>query len=191
MNSGGTVTGRNVGDRDSVPALLTVGEKVVPREQSKASKFGPFVDDIIRDKGSLYGGMVFALREQEENNKLFKKTNVEFEKTLKELLEKNKPQPRNTGGGANISPPTESKAPSAANTIKPTGRDTSASLKKEEDSGPETVMLPMQKSGSNLPPSQAAMAPAAGGSSIPTFDAEDSENTYIEFMKMQLGIFGV
>jgi hypothetical protein len=191
MNSGGTVTGRNVGDRDSVPALLTVGEKVVPREQSKASKFGPFVDDIIRDKGSLYGGMVFALREQEENNKLFKKTNVEFEKTLKELLEKNKPQPRNTGGGANISPPTESKAPSAANTIKPTGRDTSASLKKEEDSGPETVMLPMQKSGSNLPPSQAAMAPAAGGSSIPTFDAEDPENTYIEFMKMQLGIFGV
>jgi hypothetical protein len=191
MNSGGTVTGRNVGDRDSVPALLTVGEKVVPREQSKASKFGPFVDDIIRDKGSLYGGMVFALREQEENNKLFKKTNVEFEKTLKELLEKNKPQPRNTGGGANISPPTESKAPSAANTIKPTGRDTSASLKKEEDSGPETIMLPMQRSGSNLPPSQAAMAPAAGGSSIPTFDAEDPENTYIEFMKMQLGIFGV
>jgi len=191
MNSGGTVTGRNVGDRDSVPALLTVGEKVVPREQSKASKFGPFVDDIIRDKGSLYGGMVFALREQEENNKLFKKTNVEFEKTLKELLEKNKPKPRNTGGGANISPPTESKAPAAANTIKPTGRDTSSSLKKEEDSGPETIMLPMQKSGSNLPPSQAAMAPAAGGSSIPTFDAEDSENTYIEFMKMQLGIFGV
>ena len=52
-------------------------------------------------------------------------------------------------------------------------------------------MLPMQKSGSNLPPSQAAMAPAAGGSSIPTFDAEDAENTYIEFMKMQFGIFGV
>ena len=192
MNSGGTVTGRNVGDRDSVPTILTVGEKVVPREQSKASKFGPFVDDIIRDKGSLYGGMVFALREQEENNKLFKKTNESFEKTLKELTEKNKPQVRSTGGsGANISPPTESKAPTAANTIKPTGRDTSSSLKKEEDSGPETIMLPMQKSGSNLPPSQAAMAPAAGGSSIPTFDAEDPENTYIEYMKMQFGIFGV
>ena len=192
MNRGGTVTGRNVGDRDSVPTILTVGEKVVPREQSKASKFGPFVDDIIRDKGSLYGGMVFALREQEENNKLFKKTNESFEKTLKELTEKNKPQVRSTGGsGANISPPTESKAPTAANTIKPTGRDTSSSLKKEEDSGPETIMLPMQKSGSNLPPSQAAMAPAAGGSSIPTFDAEDPENTYIEYMKMQFGIFGV
>jgi len=192
MNSGGTVTGRNVGNRDSVPALLTVGEKVVPREQSKASKFGPFVDDIIRDKGSLYGGMVFALREQEENNKLFKKTNESFEKTLKELTEKNKPKVRTPGRpAANISPPTESKAPAAANTIKPTGRDTSSSLKKEEDSGPETIMLPMQKSGSNLPPSQAAMAPAAGGSSIPTFDAEDPENTYIEYMKMQFGIFGV
>jgi len=192
MNSGGTVTGRNVGNRDSVPALLTVGEKVVPREQSKASKFGPFVDDIIRDKGSLYGGMVFALREQEENNKLFKKTNESFEKTLKELTEKNKPKVRSTGrSGANISPPTESKAPPAANTIKPTGRDTSSSLKKEEDSGPETIMLPMQKSGSNLPPSQAAMAPASGGSSIPAFDAEDPENTYIEYMKMQFGIFGV
>jgi hypothetical protein len=192
MNRGGTVTGRNVGNRDSVPALLTVGEKVVPREQSKASKFGPFVDDIIRDKGSLYGGMVFALREQEENNKLFKKTNESFEKTLKELTEKNKPKVRTPGSpAANISPPTESKAPTAANTIKPTGRDTSSSLKKEEDSGPETIMLPMQKSGSNLPPSQAAMAPAAGGSSIPTFDAEDAENTYIEFMKMQFGIFGV
>ena len=192
MNSGGTVTGRNVGNRDSVPALLTVGEKVVPREQSKASKFGPFVDDIIRDKGSLYGGMVFALREQEENNKLFKKTNEFFEKTLKELTEKNKPKVRTPGRpAANISPPTESKAPAAANTIKPTGRDTSSSLKKEEDSGPETIMLPMQKSGSNLPPSQAAMAPAAGGSSIPTFDAEDPENTYIEYMKMQFGIFGV
>ena len=192
MNSGGTVTGRNVGNRDSVPALLTVGEKVVPREQSKASKFGPFVDDIIRDKGSLYGGMVFALREQEENNKLFKKTNESFEKTLKELTEKNKPKVRTPGSpAANISPPTESKAPTAANTIKPTGRDTSSSLKKEEDSGPETIMLPMQKSGSNLPPSQATMAPAAGGSSIPTFDAEDAENTYIEFMKMQFGIFGV
>ena len=33
MNSGGTVTGRNVGNRDTVPTLLTVGEKVVPREQ--------------------------------------------------------------------------------------------------------------------------------------------------------------
>jgi hypothetical protein len=97
MNSGGTVTGRNVGDRDSVPTILTVGEKVVPREQSKASKFGPFVDDIIRDKGSLYGGMVFALREQEENNKLFKKTNESFEKTLKELTEKNKPKVRTPG----------------------------------------------------------------------------------------------
>ena len=192
MNRGGTVTGRNVGDRDSVPTILTVGEKVVPREQSKASKFGPFVDDIIRDKGSLYGGMVFALREQEENNKLFKKTNESFEKTLKELTEKNKPKVRTPGSpAANISPSTESKAPTAANTIKPTGRDTSSSLKKEEDSGPETIMLPMQKSGSNLPPSQAAMAPAAGGSSIPTFDAEDPENTYIEFMKMQFGIFGV
>jgi len=192
MNSGGTVTGRNVGNRDSVPALLTVGEKVVPREQSKASKFGPFVDDIIRDKGSLYGGMVFALREQEENNKLFKKTNESFEKTLKELTEKNKPQVRSTrGSGANISPPTESKAPTAANTIKPTGRDTSSSLKKEEDSGPETIMLPMQKSGSNISASPTALAPAPGGSSIPTFDAEDAENTYIEFMKMQFGIFGV
>jgi hypothetical protein len=192
MNSGGTVTGRNVGDRDSVPTILTVGEKVVPREQSKASKFGPFVDDIIRDKGSLYGGMVFALREQEENNKLFKKTNESFEKTLKELTEKNKPQVRSTGGsGANISPPTESKAPTAANTIKPTGRDTSSSLKKEEDSGPETIMLPMQKSGSNTIPSPTSAAPAAGGSSIPTFDAEDPENTYIEYMKMQFGIFGV
>ena len=192
MNSGGTVTGRNVGNRDSVPALLTVGEKVVPREQSKASKFGPFVDDIIRDKGSLYGGMVFALREQEENNKLFKKTNESFEKTLKELTEKNKPKVRSTGGsGANISPPTESKAPAAANTIKPTGRDTSSSLKKEEDSGPETIMLPMQKSGSNISASPTALAPAPGGSSIPTFDAEDAENTYIEFMKMQFGIFGV
>ena len=192
MNRGGTVTGRNVGNRDSVPALLTVGEKVVPREQSKASKFGPFVDDIIRDKGSLYGGMVFALREQEENNKLFKKTNESFEKTLKELTEKNKPQVRSTGGsGANISPPTESKAPTAANTIKPTGRDTSSSLKKEEDSGPETIMLPMQKSGSNISASPTALAPAPGGSSIPTFDAEDAENTYIEFMKMQFGIFGV
>lgn len=192
MNRGGTVTGRNVGDRDSVPTILTVGEKVVPREQSKASKFGPFIDDIIRDKGSLYVGMVFALREQEENNKLFKKTNESFEKTLKELTEKNKPKVRTSGSpGANISPPTESKAPAAANAIKPTGRDTSSSLKKEEDSGPETIMLPMQKSGSNLPPSQAAMAPAAGGSSIPTFDAEDPENTYIEYMKMQFGIFGV
>ena len=191
MNSGGTVTGRNVGNRDSVPALLTVGEKVVPREQSKASKFGPFVDDIIRDKGSLYGGMVFALREQEENNKLFKKTNESFEKTLKELTEKNKPKVRTPGSpAANISPPTESKAPAAANTIKPTGKD-APSLRKQEDSGPETIMLPMQKSGSNLPPSQAAMAPAAGGSSIPTFDAEDPENTYIEYMKMQFGIFGV
>jgi hypothetical protein len=192
MNRGGTVTGRNVGDRDSVPTILTVGEKVVPREQSKASKFGPFVDDIIRDKGSLYGGMVFALREQEENNKLFKKTNESFEKTLKELTEKNKPQVRSTiGPGANISPPTESKAPTAANTIKPTGRDTSSSLKKEEDSGPETIMLPMQKSGSNISASPTALAPAPGGSSIPTFDAEDAENTYIEFMKMQFGIFGV
>jgi len=192
MNSGGTVTGRNVGNRDSVPALLTVGEKVVPREQSKASKFGPFVDDIIRDKGSLYGGMVFALREQEENNKLFKKTNESFEKTLKELSEKNKPKVRTPGSpAANISPPTESKAPAAANTIKPTGRDTSSSLKKEEDSGPETIMLPMQKSGSNIPASPTSLAPAAGGSSIPTFDAEDPENTYIEFMKMQFGIFGV
>jgi len=191
MNSGGTVTGRNVGNRDSVPALLTVGEKVVPREQSKASKFGPFVDDIIRDKGSLYGGMVFALREQEENNKLFKKTNESFEKTLKELTEKNKPKVRTPGSpAANISPPTESKAPAAANTIKPTGKD-APSLRKQEDSGLETIMLPMQKSGSNLPPSQAAMAPAAGGSSIPTFDAEDPENTYIEYMKMQFGIFGV
>jgi len=192
MNSGGTVTGRNVGNRDSVPALLTVGEKVVPREQSKASKFGPFVDDIIRDKGSLYGGMVFALREQEENNKLFKKTNESFEKTLKELTEKNKPKVRTPGRpAANISPPTESKAPAAANTIKPTGRDTSSSLKKEEDSGPETIRLPMQKSGSNISASPTALAPAPGGSSIPTFDAEDAENTYIEFMKMQFGIFGV
>ena len=197
MNKGGTVTGKNVGDKDSVPTVLTVGEKVVPREQSKPKKFGPFIDDIIRDKGSLYGGMVVALREQEENNKLFKKTNESFENTIKELSEKQKQRSRPVGRSSSpsSSPPASnpsSPSPSpSSNTIKPTGKDSTLSLKKKEDGGPETIMLPMQRSGSNLPLSQAAMSSGSGGSSIPIFGAEDPENTYIEFMKMQFGIFGV
>ena len=193
MNKGGTVEGKNVGDKDSVPTVLTVGEKVVPREQSKPKKFGPFIDDIIRDKGSLYGGMVVALREQEENNKLFKKTNESFENTIKELSEKQKQRstPVGRSSSPSSSPPASNPpSPSASNTIKPVGKDTSLSLKKKEDGGPETIMLPMQKSDSNRPLSEAAMSSGSGGSSIPIFGAEDPENTYIEFMKMQFGIFG-
>lgn len=193
MNKGGTVIGKDIGDKDSVPTILTVGEKVVPREQSKPKKFGPFIDDIIRDKGSLYGGMVVALREQEENNNLFKKTNESFENTIKELSEKNKPKLRNIGSSPSISPPTQSNTStaSASNTIKPVGKDTTLSLKKKEEGGPETIMLPMQRSGSNRSLSEAAMSSGSGGSSIPIFGAEDPENTYIEFMKMQFGIYGV
>ena len=189
-NRGGTVTGKDVGNKDSVLTHLTVGEKVVPREQSKPKKFGPFIDDIIRDKGSLYGGMVVALREQEENNQLFKKTNESFEKTIKELSEKNKSRPRRISSGGGTPSPSPSPSPSSSNTIKPTGKDSTLSLKKKEDGGPETIMLPMQKSDSNRPLSEAAMSSGSGGSSIPIFGAEDPENTYIEYMKMQFGIFG-
>ena len=190
MNSGGTVTGRNVGNRDSVPALLTVGEKVVPREQSKASKFGPFVDDIIRDKGSLYVGMVNALKEQEESSKVFKKTNEQLETILKKQEEKNKPKSNPPSIPVSPAPKPKKSSASSSSAITPTVKDTS-SLQKETKRGPETIMLPMQKSGSNISASPTALAPAPGGSSIPTFDAEDAENTYIEFMKMQFGIFGV
>ena len=190
MNSGGTVTGRNVGNRDSVPALLTVGEKVVPREQSKANKFGPFVDDIIRDKGSLYVGMVNALKEQEESSKVFKKTNEQLETILKKQEEKNKLKSNPPSIPVSPAPKPKKSSASSSSAITPTVKDTS-SLQKETKRGPETIMLPMQKFGSNIPPSATSMAPAPGGSSIPTFDAEDPENTYIEYMKMQFGIFGV
>jgi len=190
MNRGGTVTGRNVGNRDSVPALLTVGEKVVPREQSKASKFGPFVDDIIRDKGSLYVGMVNALKEQEESSKVFKKTNEQLETILKKQEEKNKLKSNPPSIPVSPAPKPKKSSASSSSAITPTVKDTS-SLQKETKRGPETIMLPMQKFGSNIPPSATSMAPAPGGSSIPTFDAEDPENTYIEYMKMQFGIFGV
>ena len=51
-------------------------------------------------------------------------------------------------------------------------------------------MLPMQRSNSKRSLSEAAMSSGSGGSSIPIFGAEDPENTYIEYMKMQFGIFG-
>ena len=190
MNRGGTVTGRNVGDRDSVPTILTVGEKVVPREQSKPNKFGPFVDDIIRDRGSLYVGMVNALKEQEESSKVFKKTNEQLETILKKQEEKNKLKSNPPSIPVSPAPKPKKSSASSSSAITPTVKDTS-SLQKETKRGPETIMLPMQKFGSNIPPSATSMAPAPGGSSIPTFDAEDPENTYIEYMKMQFGIFGV
>jgi len=185
MNRGGTVPGGGP-DRDSVSVMLTPGEKVVSRKSSRM--FGPFLDDIIYDGARLYKGMAKSLEEQEDTNKKLIETNKEFKLALSMLtarqfadknpLLKSTPTP---------TPPSPQKS-----NITPTPSSSAAKVntKLDKKEGKITT-LPMIPTSRSQTPSSAQTAKPAGGDSIQTYDAEDPDNFYVEFIKRQFGIFGV
>jgi len=192
----GTVLGKDVGDKDTVDTKLTVGETVVPKEQSK--EFKPFLNDIINNEGALFKAMDMSFKMQEENIQMFTTINEKFDNVLTSfdnIIEGMKSSSGGfTGGGgggmtpsaaaASISPPTGGGGNGG-------GTDPSTKLAPPKDDGEGTITtLPMLPANGGSKPSSAKSAPPQGGDSVPTFDAEDPDNFYVEFIKRQFGIYG-
>tara|TARA_B100000427_G_C15470928_1_gene578516 strand:- start:365 stop:1432 length:1068 start_codon:yes stop_codon:yes gene_type:complete len=84
MNRGGTVEGKNVGDKDSVPAMLTVGEKVIPREASR--KFAPILDDMIKnnERGS-WRDVLSNFKDEMRNDENIQEAHAVLKNVFKEV----------------------------------------------------------------------------------------------------------
>lgn len=187
MNRGGTVTGKDVGDKDSVPTYLTVGEKVIPREQSE--KFAPFLDDIIYDGANLYKSMMLSFDLQNENNKLFLETNKKFAEFLDRYNQTERDTKGFTFGGGSSSSSSSLKKSSPS--ISPTSTSTPSLTTKKRKGAKGDNMIVAPAMGSNKTPTSSAMSSSAqGGDSVPILGAEDPSNFFVPFMKEQLGIFG-
>jgi hypothetical protein len=192
----GTVLGKDVGDKDTVDAKLTVGETVVPKKQSK--EFKPFLNDIINNEGALFKAMDMSFKMQEENIKMFTIINEKFDNVLAsfdniiEGMKSSSGGLTNSGGGMTPSAAAASISPPTGGGGNGGGTDPSTKLAPPTDDGEGTITtLPMLPANGGSKPSSAKSASPQGGDSIPTFDAEDPDNFYVEFIKRQFGIYGV
>ena len=192
----GTVLGKDVGDKDTVDAKLTVGETVVPKKQSK--EFKPFLNDIINNEGALFKAMDMSFKMQEENIKMFTTINEKFDNVLTsfdniiEGMKSSSGGLTNSGGGMTPSAAAASISPPTGGGGNGGGTDPSTKLAPPTDDGEGTITtLPMLPANGGSKPSSAKSASPQGGDSIPTFDAEDPDNFYVEFIKRQFGIYGV
>jgi len=192
----GTVQGKDVGDKDTVDAKLTVGETVVPKEQSK--EFKPFLNDIINNEGALFKAMDMSFKMQEENIKMFTTINEKFDNVLTsfdniiEGMKSSSGGLTNSGGGMNPSTAAASISPPTGGGGNGGGTDPSTKLAPPTDDGEGTITtLPMLPANGGSKPSSAKSASPQGGDSVPTLDAEDPDNFYVEFIKRQFGIYGV
>ena len=186
MNRGGTVSGKDVGDKDSVPTYLTVGEKVIPRKESNA--FAPFLDDIIYNGGNLYKNMSLSFELQNKNNELFLETNKKFSKFLDRYNQLERENKKITfGGGGGSSSSLKKSSPSISSTSKSTP---SLTTKKGRRSKGDNMIVAPAMGSKKTETSSAMSSSAQGGDSVPILSAEDPDNFFVPFMKEQLGIFG-
>lgn len=179
LNQGGVVRGTGP-NRDSVATMLTPGEYVIRRKM--AQQYLPFLDDLNYNGGKLYNAMYKSLKEQDESQDLFEKTNKKFDKALDKFMDF-------TNAGSSpfkLNKPSTPK-PSAPALNKPGG--SGGNLKPVANGGegtPGLAVLPPLTSGSSQ--SEASSVGPAGNDSLPTYDPVDPSNPYIMYVMKEFGI---
>ena len=186
MNRGGTVPGGGP-NRDSVLTYLTPGEKVVPRDQSSKEKFGPFIDDIIYNQGTLYGSMVYALKQLDSNTNEFAKINKKFAEILEQygsiIAKQNTSSILNNSGNGDGNrmppPPVSAPAPSPSKAEK-------LVVKSGGEGGMNVIPLKTIHQGSDTSGMQKPQIPT--GNDYAKYGAVDPSNEYIPYVIREFGI---
>ena len=186
MNRGGTVPGGGP-NKDSVLTYLTPGEKVVPRDQSSKEKFGPFIDDIIYNQGTLYGSMVYALKQLDSNTNEFAKINKKFAEILEQygsiIAKQNTSSMLNNSGNGDGNrmppPPVSAPAPSPSKAEK-------LVVKSGGEGGMDIIPMPTIHQGSDTSGMQKPQIPT--GNDYAKYGAVDSSNEYIPYVIREFGI---
>ena len=179
LNQGGVVRGTGP-NRDSVATMLTPGEYVIRRKM--AQQYLPFLDDLNYNGGKLYNAMYKSLKEQDESQDLFEKTNKKFDKALDKFMDF-------TNAGSSpfrLNKPSTPK-PSAPALNKPGGSGGNLTPVANGGEGtPGLAVLTPLTSGS--PQSEASSVGPAGNDSLPTYDPVDPSNPYIMYVMKEFGI---
>ena len=179
LNQGGVVRGTGP-NRDSVAAMLTPGEYVIRRKM--AQQYLPFLDDLNYNGGKLYNAMYKSLKEQDESQDMFERTNKKFDKALDKFINFTK----EGSSPFRFSKPSTPK-PTAPALNKPGG--SGGNLKPVAGGGegtPGLAVLPPLTSRSSQ--SEASSVRPAGNDSLPTYDPVDPSNPYIMYVMKEFGI---
>ena len=146
-----------------------------------AQQYLPFLDDLNYNGGKLYNAMYKSLKEQDESQDMFERTNKKFDKALDRFMNFTK----DSSSPLRLSKPSTPK-PTAPALNKPGG---SGGNLKPVDSGegtPGLQVLPPLTSGSSQ--SEASSVGPAGNDSLPTYDPVDPSNPYIMYVMKEFGI---
>ena len=170
MEKGGTIPGPKI-NKDVTPILGTPGEKVVNLEQSK--QFGPLIDDINFNGGSIVNTMLSSLKEQDSNNASFAAANTKLASLISGVQETSTTPQKDIKTTIPISTPSIAKK----------------NLEKPSKGGSETITLPTIKQ--NAGGGQDSSAPQGPVPSPGIISAEDESNTYLSYTMQGLGIYQV
>ena len=170
MEKGGTIPGPKI-NKDVTPILGTPGEKVVNLKQSK--QFGPLIDDINFNGGSIVNTMLSSLKEQDSNNASFAAANTKLASLISGVQETSTTPQKDTKTTIPISTPSIAKK----------------NLEKPSKGGSETITLPTIKQTAGG--GQDSSAPQGPVPSPGIISAEDESNTYLSYTMQGLGIYQV
>ena len=170
MEKGGTIPGPKI-NKDVTPILGTPGEKVVNLKQSK--QFGPLIDDINFNGGSIVNTMLSSLKEQDSNNASFAAANTKLASLISGVQETSTTPQKDIKTTIPISTPSIAKK----------------NLEKPSKGGSETITLPTIKQ--NAGGGQDSSAPQGPVPSPGIISAEDESNTYLSYTMQGLGIYQV
>ena len=170
MEKGGTIPGPKI-NKDVTPILGTPGEKVVNLKQSK--QFGPLIDDINFNGGSIVNSMMSALKDQESNNASFAAANDKLASLMSGVQ------------GTSTTPQNDIKTTIPISTPDIAKKN----LEKPSKGGSETITLPTIKQ--NAGGGQDSSAPQGPVPSPGIISAEDESNTYLSYTMQGLGIYQV
>ncbi len=170
MEKGGTVPGPKI-NKDITPILGTPGEKVVNLKQSK--QFGPLIDDINFNGGSIVNTMLSSLKEQDSNNASFAAANTKLASLISGVQETSTTPQKDIKTTIPISTPDIAKK----------------NLEKPSKGGSETITLPTIKQ--NAGGGQDSSDPQGPVPSPGIISAEDESNTYLSYTMQGLGIYQV
>ena len=134
LNKGGTVTGKDVGDKDSVPAMLTVGEKVIPREASK--KFAPILDAMINnnERGS-WRAVLSEFKDEMRNDESIQEAHAVLKRTFKQISDDLR-LPESDDDVTILPPIREGSGASGGSDSNPAGGNSMPQIGPEDDSNP-------------------------------------------------------
>jgi len=178
LNQGGVVRGTGP-NRDSVATMLTPGEYVIRRKM--AQQYLPFLDDLNYNGGKLYNAMYKSLKEQDESQDMFERTNKKFDKALDRFMNFTK----EGSSPFRLSKPSTPK-PTAPALNKPGGSGGNLKPVAGGEGTPGLAVLPPLTSGN--PKSEASSVGPAGNDSLPTYDPVDPSNPYIMYVMKEFGI---